>query len=314
MAQLADHELVTLIELAALDRAGDHVGDCGQERDIVLAEAPPPGRVRTEHPIGASVAARDRDGEPADGAVLAQQRLPAKSGLGREIVDDHRAPGGERIAGLRIAVGRQQRGPDQAGIPSGPGPQQELGVAGNKLEDLHQFDIKRVGDGLDAIIEEALQAELGQRLGGESCHRFLLLGADAKLAMVLGAVGHLAAEAEQLHRRARLSHDGGERLDPALVLAGPGLQPILHAPRGACPQRLLQRGGDGGPIVGMDIFLEDHLGGVQAAVRESENILDVARPSGLIGWNVPRPNSDLTGFERDADQPRIGKGGYGLQR
>src|SRR5260370_23261251 len=36
VTQFADHQLMTLIQLAALDRSRDHVGDRSKERDIVL--------------------------------------------------------------------------------------------------------------------------------------------------------------------------------------------------------------------------------------------------------------------------------------
>src|SRR4029077_14233640 len=43
VAQFADHQLMTLIQLAALDRSRDHVGDRSKKRDVVLAEIPPSG-------------------------------------------------------------------------------------------------------------------------------------------------------------------------------------------------------------------------------------------------------------------------------
>ena len=128
--------------------------------------------------------------------MLMQQRMSGKSRFRREILDDHRPPRGEGEPGLRIAAGRHQRGPDQPRLPSGPRPQQKLGVSGHQLEDLDQFDIERLGDDLDRIVEKTLQAELGQRLGAEPGHRFLLVGANTQLVMHAGAVGHIAADAE----------------------------------------------------------------------------------------------------------------------
>jgi hypothetical protein len=310
MAQLADHQLVTLVQLAALDRAGDHVGDRGQKRDVVLAEGPRPGRVHAEHPIGAAVASRDRDGEPAHHAMLMQQRLAGESRFRRQVLHDHRTAGGEREAGLRAPVGRHQRGSHQARLPTGSRPEQKLGVARDQLEDLHQFHVQRGRDGLDRIVEEPLQAELGQCLGAQPRHRLLLAGADAELAMHPGAVGHVAANAEQLHRHVALDHDGDERLEPALVGAGLGQESVLHAAGGAGAQGLLHGGDDGCPIVGMNIILADHAGAVgtvQAVLGQTANRLDIARPGRALGRDVPRPDSDPGGLEREANQLGIGK-------
>ena len=116
VAQFADHQLVALIELPALDRACDHVGDRGQERHVVVAETAPPGRVRAEHAIGAAVAPGDRRGDRRCTTPCSRSSgSPVESGFGLQILDDHRAPGGERVAGLRIAA-RSRR----VAVPTSP--------------------------------------------------------------------------------------------------------------------------------------------------------------------------------------------------
>ena len=73
VAQLADHQLMALVQLPALDRPRHHVRDRGQERDVIVVVLAPFVRVRAEHAIGAAVAAGDRRGDAADDSVVVQQ-------------------------------------------------------------------------------------------------------------------------------------------------------------------------------------------------------------------------------------------------
>src|SRR3954469_20713720 len=73
MPQLADHQLVSLVCLASLNRPRDDVGEGSQKRNVILPETPAPRGVRTKYPVGASVAPSDRHAGAADDAVLQQQ-------------------------------------------------------------------------------------------------------------------------------------------------------------------------------------------------------------------------------------------------
>ena len=218
VAQFADHQLVALIRLAALDRAGDQVGDRDEERHVVLAEAAPPRGVRAEHAIGAPVAPGDRHAHAAVDAVVAQQRRDLEARLGFEIGDDHRPAGRQRVARLRMAAGRFVRGADSARAPAEAGAQQELGVARHQFEDLHELDVENLGDRRDDLVEQRLQIGFGERALAEPRHDLLLLGADAQFAQQLLPVGHVAADAEEPHDRAVLLDHRRDRLDPAVLL------------------------------------------------------------------------------------------------
>ena len=172
VAQFADHQLVALVRLAALDRARDHVGDRAEERDVVLAEAAPPRRVRAEHAVGAAVASGDRHAHAAVDAVIEQQRGRLEARLGFQIEDDHRPAGGERVAAMRMAAGRLVRGADQPLAPAVAGAQQQLGIARHQLEDFHELDVEDLRDGRDHVVEQLLQIGLGERLLAEARDAF----------------------------------------------------------------------------------------------------------------------------------------------
>ena len=104
--------------------------------------------------------------------------------------------------------------PDQPGAPSDAGPQLQLGIARDQLEDLDQADIEGLRDSRDRIVEELLQIVLGERPFGQPRHRGLLTGTDAQLALARrrGMVGDIAADAEQLQRLAVHAQGGDDRL------------------------------------------------------------------------------------------------------
>ena len=94
VAQLADHQLMALIKLSALDGARQDVRDGCKERHVVVIELAPPGGMRAEHAIGTPVTSRDRRGQSAHDAVPLQQRLACEPRFGRKFFHDHRTPGG----------------------------------------------------------------------------------------------------------------------------------------------------------------------------------------------------------------------------
>ena len=117
-----------------------------------------------------------------------------------------------------------------------------------------------------------------------------------------GAVGHVSTEAEKPYRRARLHDDGRQSLDPTLFASRARLQAI-HDPAGLeRVQDLLHHGNHGGAIVRMHVAFEDRGRTAERALRHAENLFDIGRPGDLAGPDIPQPDADISGFERDRDQ------------
>src|SRR4029077_2187498 len=81
MAQLADHQLMTLVELAALNGAGDEVADGGEERAVLRAERARPVGADAENAVGAAVAPGDHRAHAADAAMVLKLPGNGKAGL-----------------------------------------------------------------------------------------------------------------------------------------------------------------------------------------------------------------------------------------
>ena len=85
MAHVADHQLVALFELAALDGAGEQVAGGGEEGGLLRAERPLFRGADAEDAIGAAVAAGDGHVHAAHAGVVlhilgtSNLRSPAKS-------------------------------------------------------------------------------------------------------------------------------------------------------------------------------------------------------------------------------------------
>ncbi len=146
MPQLADHQLLALIELTALDRAGDHVGDGSQERHVGLGELAQLRGVRADDAIGTAVAPRDRARQTGYDAMVVQQRRTLEPCFRREVLDDDRTTGCNREAGLRTADRRDVRPAYQVRLPADAGPQHQFGIARHEFEDLDEFDVEYRGD------------------------------------------------------------------------------------------------------------------------------------------------------------------------
>jgi len=280
---------MALIELSALDGSRHDVGDRREKRDVVVIELVPLGRMRAEHAIGAAVMPRDRRGEPADDAMVLEQRLSRESRLRREILRDHRPAGSKRVAGLRVAGGRNMSPPDQPRLPSDAGPEQELGVARKQFEDLHQLDVDDLADSGDHLVEEILQMGLDQRPLAEPRERFLLARADAHLAIDPQTFGHVAALAEHVHGPAVLDDDGDRGFEPSLIVSRSCRHAVLQATRLMGLQALVDCRQDAAPVGRRKLLRSDRERAVQAAFGTAVKVLEIGRPDQAIGSKIPRP-------------------------
>ena len=85
MAHIADHQLKTLFELAALDGAGEQIAGRGQERDVLRVEAPLFHGADAEDAIGAAVAAGDGHVHAAGAGVVLHVRRHLEAAFAGEI-------------------------------------------------------------------------------------------------------------------------------------------------------------------------------------------------------------------------------------
>src|SRR5215210_1666615 len=90
-----------LLRLLSIDCRGDHISYGLQKIRIVFREGSAAVGMRAQHPERL-ILAMNNDAHAAYHPVLVQQQRPAETLLLAEILDDHRFPGGQRIAGLRV--------------------------------------------------------------------------------------------------------------------------------------------------------------------------------------------------------------------
>src|SRR3954454_2524225 len=98
MPQLADHQLMALIELSPLDRSGNDVCNRRDEGGIVIVKFALLRAVCPQDAIGAAVAAGDRRSDAADDAMLMQQRVPKESAFLLQIFRNDGPAGSQRIS------------------------------------------------------------------------------------------------------------------------------------------------------------------------------------------------------------------------
>src|SRR5262249_15457596 len=118
---------------------------------------------------------------------------------------------------------------DKAGIPTGSGPQQKLGVARQQFENFHQFDVENLADCGDYLIEKFLQVTLRQCALAEPSKRFLLTCADANLPIDAQALGYVTAGSKQWNSEPVLQHHRCRSLEPALLMVGRAGHAIFNA-------------------------------------------------------------------------------------
>ena len=228
---VADHQFVALLELAALNGAGEKIADGGKERSVLRAEGPHPGRRHAKDAVGAAVATGDGRMHAADAVVFLEIMRNLEPVFGGEIGDDDRRGRIQRDAGVGVGLRRRQCRPDEVGLPAEAGAQYQLGAAGKKLEDLDEFDRQRQRDGADRIVEQPFEIGLGQRALAELSQRLLLLGAAAQLVLEIDPLGDVVAQADHALCGAVRGDDRSGRLEPALVAAFARRRAIARAIR-----------------------------------------------------------------------------------
>src|SRR6202034_3343769 len=100
MPHVADHQLMTLLELPALDRASEHIGHRGEERYFMLAENPLMQRAHPKDAVSAAVATGDRDAKAAHAFMVFQIARDLKPLFLEIVVSHHRYSGIECKTGI----------------------------------------------------------------------------------------------------------------------------------------------------------------------------------------------------------------------
>src|SRR5271156_7249079 len=99
---------MALLELAALDRAGEQIAEGGQERSVLRAEGPWLDRGNPKEAVGAAVTAGDSHMHAADAVVVLEIARDLEPLLGGEIGDDDRRGRIQRNAGIGVGLRRRQ--------------------------------------------------------------------------------------------------------------------------------------------------------------------------------------------------------------
>ena len=188
MAHIADHQLVALLELAALDGAGEQIASGGEERDVLRVEMPLFHGADAEDAIGAAVAAGDGHVHAARAGVVLHVARHLEPAFAGKFVDDHRDGGIQSEARVAVRFADRQNRADDVTLPAEAGAQQQLAIARQQFEDFDEVDRKRQRDGAHRIVEQPLQIGLDERALAELRQRFLLLGAAAQLIFEIGDV------------------------------------------------------------------------------------------------------------------------------
>ena len=204
MAQLADHQLMTLVELAALNGAGDEVADGGEERAVLRAERARPVGADAENAVGAAVAPGDHRAHAADAAMVLKIPGNGKAELAGEVGNDD-GPG--KIEDVPRIVAVFPRGHDRADaalLPAKTGAQQQVGVAGQEFEDLNEIDRQCTRDRVRHVLEQPFDVGFNECPLAELGQRCLLPGAAADLVLQPHRFGDVVAQPDHAGGRAVL--------------------------------------------------------------------------------------------------------------
>ena len=166
--------LALLVEPAAsFDGAGEDIGHRHQEVRVVLGERPMTVAVDTEGAPRADLA-RDGRAHPADHPVLDEHRRSVEPRLGGEVLDHDRTADLEGVASLRFQAARDDRGTDEAGLPTDAGHEPQAALIRLEFEDLGELDPEHGRHLADGRVEERLELLLGEGELAEPGDRGLL--------------------------------------------------------------------------------------------------------------------------------------------
>ena len=175
----------------ALERGGENVGKCLDEKDVRTAELPRLRAVRSQHAPG-TVAALHDHADAADDAVLLEMGRCAESDFAGEIGNDERTSRVERIPGERSRLRGDERLADTTLVPPYARPHQQAAVLRPQLEDFTELDVQTAGDERGGGVEQVGTRNAGERLLAEVRDRLLLACRRAQLQ--LGAARFLDAQ------------------------------------------------------------------------------------------------------------------------
>jgi hypothetical protein len=211
-----------LLLLATLDRVADHVGQRLHEVHVLGPELAVLGRLHSEDAEGA-VGGSDHHREAA--GHLEQGAGALEAGLGVPVVDDHRGPGGQGVAGLRAGPGGQRLALGRWILGLG-GHDDEGLLLGDDLDDPGHVDVEHAGEDPQPLAQKLVDVLAAERALTEARDLLLLTRLQAADAL---------AHAQGVGGRGKL-------------FAPPGLVASL---RGADPRGADEPEGDEGGVEGL---------------------------------------------------------------
>ena len=235
---------MALFELAALNGAGEKIGDGGEEHRLLRGKAPLLAAANAENAVSAAVAAGDGDVHAAGAIVVLQIGRDREPLLAGKILDHGWHGGFQREAGEAAGLRHRHHRADEIALPAEAGAQQQLAVAGQKFEDFDEIDRQRERHGRDRVVEQPLDIGLGQRPLAELGERFLLLGAATQLVLETDPPRHIVAETRHALGFAAFGNDRSRGFEPALVATFELRRTIARAERRLRMHRLLEQGFD----------------------------------------------------------------------
>jgi hypothetical protein len=196
----------------AVDGGRQHMCNRLQEIHVFRGEAAVRLREGPEQAPGLAVGRADDDAHAADDAVVGEQPGSAQNAVGREVFDDERCRGSQRVAEERSGIGVDDRPAARRRPPSDAGAILQLPAIREDLEDHAEGVSERHRHGRDRVIHQRPQIVAEQGLAPQPGHRLLLARARADRFLRPLALGDQAR-----HQRDAVGGGMEARLQPALA-------------------------------------------------------------------------------------------------
>ena len=220
----------------APDRVGEDVGQRLHEIAVRGHEFTRHGGLHPEH-APRSVAAADRDREPALRPRRVQNRAALAVLLGVPIVDDDRPPGTERHPGLGAIRHADAKVVDRLGQAAEARPQEQPLAAGRQLQDRPVLRLQDLGGVGDGGIHQLGQVRAGERQLADSRDRGLLRRAALQLGFGPLALGDVRQHAVPPHPALFVGHQHGVVANPDRPAVAIGQAVVLRRRLAALAQR-----------------------------------------------------------------------------
>ncbi|HLK44023.1 MAG TPA: hypothetical protein VKV34_11830, partial [Thermoleophilia bacterium] len=187
-----------VLRAMALDGRGEHGRETGHEADVIVVEMAFRRGVRAQRAVR-QVALADEDGDAGNDACRLEQRVLREARVRREIVDDDRAAGGDRVPRLGVrGVGRRV-GTDHLLRPTFGGAQDKRTSPRQELEHRGVVHLQGLGDDVDGLGHHRFHAKVGEGVASELGHRGLLRRRVSRRLLVETAFGDVPPDPLERH-------------------------------------------------------------------------------------------------------------------